>query len=93
VLECGNNDAKGYANVQILEQKPGDMVAIPPGWYHWVLNLHPNIKVAWDPTDTSLLHQYILVWRDIVCGTIGEAMNPDYAGTLFALASSVVDLF
>lgn len=91
-LDCGNNDAKGYANVQIIQQKAGGMVTIPPGWYHWVLNLRPCIKVAWDPIDPAMLHEYILVWRDIVCGQIGKAMNADYTSTLSVLAEAITEL-
>jgi len=86
--KCGNG-AHGSANVIILLQEPGHLVSIPPGWYHWVLNLRPNIKVAWDPTEPKRMHEYLVVWRDIVCGRIGPAMPADYTSTLDAFVEAV----
>ena len=89
--ECGCNRWNGTDNVQIIAQEAGTLVTIPPGWVHWVYNLRPCMKVAWDPTDPTLLHKYVLAWRDVVCKHIGAAMPVDYAATLRALVVAVTN--
>ena len=87
--KCGPG-SNGLSKVQIVAQESGTLVTVPPGWFHWVLNLRPCIKVAWDPTDPTLLHKYILVWRDIVSGQIGPGMPTDYTNTLSALSQAIL---
>ena len=87
--KCGRA-RNGHSKVQIIAQEAGTLVSIPLGWYHWVLNLRPCMKVAWDPTDPTLLHQYLLVWRDIISGQVGPAMPADYACTMSALMQAVL---
>ena len=89
--ECGCNRWNGTDNVQIIAQEAGTVVTIPPGWVHWVYNLRPCMKVAWDPTDPTLLHKYELAWREIVGKHIGAAMPVDYAATLRALVVAVTN--
>ena len=87
--KCGPG-SNGLSKVQIVAQEAGTLVTVPPGWFHWVLNLRPCIKVAWDPTDPTLLHKYVLVWRDIVSGQIGPGMPTDYTNTLSALSQAIL---
>jgi hypothetical protein len=43
-----NAEFGGEGSVVLLRQKAGQVVLVPPGWVHCVLNLAPCIKVAND---------------------------------------------
>lgn len=76
-------DECGRYYVVILEQRPGDMISVPAGWIHCVINMAPNFKLAWDYMKPAELPVYTRVWREILTRitTNGE----DYGGTMVAL--------
>ena len=42
-----------------LYQKHGDLVTVPPGWWHQVINSAPCVKVAWDKWDPNDIFAYM----------------------------------
>ncbi|DBB04538.1 TPA: hypothetical protein ACH3X1_012620 [Trebouxia sp. C0004] len=75
-------DSEERANVQVLYQHNGDMVHVPAGWPHQVLNLKPCVKLAWDYHDPVNMAQYALSWLYIR----GKFMprGDDYLGQLLS---------
>ena len=53
-------ESEGRATVQVLYQPNGDMVHVPPGWPHQLLNLKPCVKLAWDYYDPVNMAWYVL---------------------------------
>ena len=41
-------DDKGRRIVVLLRQFCGGLVHVPPGWWHWVVNMQRNVKVVLD---------------------------------------------
>ena len=64
--------------VVILEQKPGQLVHVPPGWVHQVTNMSPNVKVAWDYYDASNMHKYVELQHKLASRYFKGSMARDY---------------
>lgn len=64
--------------VVILEQKPGQLVHVPPGWVHQVTNMSPNVKVAWDYYDASNMHKYTELQYKLASRYFKGSMARDY---------------
>ena len=81
-------DERGRYYVVILEQRPGDMVHVPAGWIHCVINMASNFKLAWDYMNPRELPLYTRVWREILTKitTNGE----DYGGTMVSLPTMLL---
>lgn len=41
-------DSSGHRIVVLLRQFCGGLVQVPPGWWHWVVNMQPNVKLVLD---------------------------------------------
>lgn len=96
------NDLYRFVNqtgcrVIVLEQKPGDLVIVPPAWAHQVLSIRPCLKLAWDrltaPQElpaSSAVHAHLKAWRD---RDPQLAVKPasDYFGALRRCWSVVAD--
>ncbi|KAL3156268.1 hypothetical protein ABBQ32_012542 [Trebouxia sp. C0010 RCD-2024] len=59
------NAIDGRDVVVVLNQGPGDIVLVPPGWPHAVNNVMPCCKLAWDHYDPRHLATYAAVHRDV----------------------------
>ena len=71
------NAIDGRDVVVVLNQGPGDIVLVPPGWPHAVNNAMPCCKLAWDHYDPRHLATYAAVHRDVASplfrgGTVGD---------------------
>ncbi|KAL3137357.1 hypothetical protein ABBQ32_006889 [Trebouxia sp. C0010 RCD-2024] len=71
------NAIDGRDVVVVLNQGPGDIVLVPPGWPHAVNNVMPCCKLAWDHYDPRHLATYAAVHRDVASplfrgGTVGD---------------------
>lgn len=64
-----------------FDAQPGDVVFVAPGWVHWVLNLCPCFKVAYDALLPQHWPHYIAVWRHIT-PLFGDANPNDYMAPL-----------
>jgi hypothetical protein len=61
-----------------LQQKAGQLVYVPPGWVHQVVNLSPNVKVAWDYYIADNFHKYAQLQHRIACKFFRGGMAQDY---------------
>lgn len=64
--------------VVMLEQKPGQLVHVPPGWVHQVTNMSPNVKVAWDYYDANNMHKYVELQHKLASRYFKGSMARDY---------------
>jgi hypothetical protein len=77
--------ALGEENVIILYQKHGQVVFVPPGYAHQVINLEDCMKMAFDFIDPKLLAEYAVVWRRMICRLAGSGAGDDYRGVAYEL--------
>ena len=84
-------DSEGRATVQVLYQHNGDMVHVPNGWPHQLLNLKPCVKLAWDYYDPVNMARYALSWLYIR----GKYMprSDDYTGAAVDLKNASVSVY
>lgn len=61
-----------------LQQKAGEMVYVPTGWIHQVVNLSPNVKVAWDYYSPDNFHKYAQLQYRIASKFFRQGMARDY---------------
>ena len=59
-------DADGHFLVHLKLQQAGELIHVPPGWFHQVTNLVDCVKLSWDVLRPSELTQYIQVWKDVI---------------------------
>jgi hypothetical protein len=58
-------DFKGNWHVERLEQAPGDLVHVPPGWAHAVMNSGPCMNLAWGFHVPQHIPDYVRHWLHI----------------------------
>ncbi len=75
----------GSVGVEIIMQRAGDMVYVPPGWIHQVYNLQPCIKLAWDYYDEKHFALYAMLQSRIAAPLFGNMMTDDYMGSSFVM--------
>ncbi|KAI8465665.1 MAG: hypothetical protein J3K34DRAFT_436334 [Monoraphidium minutum] len=63
--------------VKTVFQRAGDCVTIPTGWAHQVINLRPNIKVAWERVRRGHMALYAIQLVKLTTRFFGR-MAPDY---------------
>lgn len=80
MLACGSQNAiDGRDVVIVLNQGPGDIVMVPPGWPHAVSNVMPCCKLAWDHYDPRHLATYAAVHRDVASPLFrGDTVGDNY---------------
>jgi len=80
MLAFGSQNAiDGRDVVVVLNQGPGDIVLVPPGWPHAVINVMPCGKLAWDHYDPRHLATYAAVHRDVASPLFrGDTVGDDY---------------
>ena len=64
--------------VHIISQCHGDMIMIPPGWLHQVVNKLPCIKLAWDFYTLEGLVKYVSSWQHIGQPLMRDKASADY---------------
>lgn len=62
----------------VLEQKAGDLVRVPPGWVHQVVNKQRCLKIAGEVYDEADFARYGLHMQAIASPIFGPQMFPDY---------------
>lgn len=71
--------SKGITNSVVqLEQKVGQLVYVPAGWAHQVVNFSPNVKVAWDYYAAENFHKYAQLQHRIASKFFKQGMAKDY---------------
>jgi hypothetical protein len=77
---------KFIPKVMIVSQESGEVVRVPPGWLHAVINVQCNFKVAFDHFRVSNLVKYITLWETISTTWTTACSNvQDYMGVVQAL--------
>jgi hypothetical protein len=51
--------------VVLLEQRSGDQVYVPPGWLHFVVNVEPCCKLAYDSVRPCQLPDYVVAHHTV----------------------------
>lgn len=71
-------EANGFHNkVWVIDQKHGDVIYIPPGYAHAVVNMTPSFKVAMDFIPEGTLFQ-CMISQVLVHTVIGRKLTIDY---------------
>jgi hypothetical protein len=73
-----NSQNGGEGAAVKFEQKPGELVHVPPGWAHYVKNLRPCVKFAFDFYNPAHFPVYVRVWKHVVCPFFKGAQGQDY---------------
>jgi hypothetical protein len=86
----------GAQRVKFVFQMHNEVVLVPCGWPHQVVNLALCIKFAFDHVVDEELPRYAQVHRDFICKLARESQPTDYRawamGMETALFRAVVDL-
>ena len=56
-------DSTGQPWVEIIPQCHGDLVVMPPGHLHQVVNQQPCVKMAWDYYKLEQFPYYVASWQ------------------------------
>lgn len=67
--------ALGDRYAVLLQQRGGQGVSVPIGWMHWVFNLMPCIKIAWEVARAEELAAAAVMQRRLRCKTVGQALD------------------
>jgi hypothetical protein len=76
--------------VRLEYQCHGDIMRVPMGWAHAVLNLRPCIKVAFDVVEEAMLPMIALMQTLIGSAVFGQRSAEDYGG-VFARIPAEID--
>lgn len=78
-------------HVQLVEQRSMDVVVVPPGWIHCVVNLQLCMKLAYDRCIEDDLPQVSLTHRMINVPWFRQASAQDYTGCLIMCMKKLID--
>ena len=79
------------ADFVVLYQMPGDMVTVPVGWLHQVVNMQSCVKIACDVSRPNNLALCMASWK-LVSSGIMQRNTPDYVCTAAAVVKAIVSL-
>ena len=85
-------DEQGRPCVLLLEQMDGDMVHVPPGWMHCVINLQPCVKVVMDGFIAANFPAYMDSWRQVRVPYALPDDEPDYVNITDRACSRLLEL-
>lgn len=85
------------ADFIVLYQQPGDMVTVPCGWPHQVVNMQSCVKIACDISRPDNLHCCLASWKLVSSGIMATGVNmqrntPDYVCAAAAVVKAIVSL-
>ena len=78
------------ANVVLIYQAHGEVVHVPSGYMHMVLNLQPCIKMAWEHWRGGNLFDYILSWKFISSQFTTASNSLDYTNAVGVIRNLLV---
>lgn len=81
--------ADGTWLVRLVYQHAGDMVVVPAGWIHTVVNVQPCVKLAFDIYRASHFPAYLQSWRQVASVVTGASNAPDYMGVATVLLQAI----
>jgi len=79
----------GIATVK--EQRPGEIMIVPPGNIHTVTTMHPCVKIAYNWLGSSMLLLAAMHYM-VACRLLGPLSCPDYMGLGKQIEESLVPL-
>ena len=80
----------GY--VRIVWQHHNDVITVPPGWAHQVVNLKPCLKVAFDFASPSAMPVYAIVHKQVLSRLVGAANTPDYTAWIAGMEDVITEM-
>ncbi len=82
------------ADFKVLYQKPGDMITVPCGWLHQVVNMQSCVKIACDVSNPDNLVFSLASWKLVSSGIMATGVNmPRITADYVCAAAAVVKAF
>ncbi len=78
--------------VAIVKQGHGEMVHVPAGWVHQVINMRPCIKMAWDVYQPKHLLNYVLSQQYVASQITSTSNTADYMSVMCVIKNLAVEL-
>ena len=78
--------------VAIVKQGHGEMVHVPAGWVHQVINMRPCIKMAWDVYQPKHLLNYVLSQQYVASQITSTSNSADDMSVMRIIENLVVEL-
>ena len=76
--DLGVNEKTLISHVQIITQPHGEMITIPTGHAHQVVNKQPCMKIAWEYLVLENLVEYVACWQQMGARITGDNGIEDY---------------
>ena len=83
-------DHMGSVDMTVFKQLPGEMVCVPCGWVHQVVNLRDCVKVACDVCQPDRLAAAIGAWEVLLSAAVQH--SEDSVAAAPALVNAIVSL-
>ena len=80
------------SHVQIITKAHGEMMTVPIGHAHQVVNKQPCIKLAWDYCMLEKLVEYVASWQHIGAPIMGNNGIEDYTAFMAVISMAVCHL-
>lgn len=79
-------------HVQLVQQKHGDVVVVPPGWAHAVVNARECLKIAYDRMVPEDIVKVAVVHHEYHSRVYAGVNAPDYSSALHYMVDHGADL-
>ena len=76
--------------VVVLRQCAGDLITVPAGWMHSVINTADACKLAFDCFELDKFHMYAQSWRQIASKHTKTAQADDYMQACAVLRTEIL---
>ena len=77
-------------DVVVLQQCAGDLITVPAGWMHSVINRADACKLAFDCFELDEFHLYAQSWRQIASKHTKTAQADDYMQACAVLRTEIL---
>ena len=89
--DMGTDGQTGLAYIRVMKQGHGEMVQVPAGWMHLVMNLRPCAKMAWEIYKPEHFLNYVLSWQHVANQFTSSGNSQDYMSVM-GVVSNVVSV-
>ncbi len=90
--DLGVDQKTQISHVQIITQAHGEMITVPTGHAHQVVNKQPCIKLAWDYCMLEKMVEYVACWQHIGAPIMGNNGIEDYTAFMAVISRAVCHL-
>lgn len=80
-------DKVGRPIIMLIRQHSGQAVRVPPGWWHWVVNLQHNVKLVQDGYRDSHFTAYMQS-QTLLRPFYADPTDPDDYSSIFIAATA-----